>query len=91
MKNFSKTLTVISIISIISIILLASCVRERGTEYTKASDGLRIATICIDGVEYLYFKLNTVVGRGGSAFLSPHFKQDGSLYLCDMEERGPDD
>lgn len=32
---------------------------------------------CIDGVEYL--KLRT----GHAAYLSPHFKVTGKLYLCD--------
>jgi len=32
--------------------------------------------ICLDGVEYLYLQ------HGYGGYMAPHFKQDGSLYLC---------
>lgn len=32
---------------------------------------------CIDGVEYLYLR------HGYGGYMTPHFKKDGSLYLCE--------
>jgi len=37
--------------------------------------------VCIDGIEYLK---NWSAHRG---YFAPHFRQDGSLYLCNGERR----
>ena len=38
-------------------------------------------TTCVDEVEYI-----TYTSGGGSGYMAPHFKPDGSLYTCGISE-----
>lgn len=64
------------IIIVVAMVLCIGC--DGYTEGNTARSGnLKVKTVCIDGVEYI--KMST--GYGG--YMSPHYKKDGTLYLCD--------
>lgn len=64
------------IILVIFIISLTSCVEQNSTGTTKSGEGV-YQKVCIDGVEYLQRE------GGYHGYMAPHFKQDGSLYICE--------
>ena len=48
---------------------------------TESGD-MEFSTICVDGVEYIFRENYT----SRTAWMAPHFKTDGSLYLCEVEQ-----
>ena len=68
---------VISIICLVGFMFMSiSCDQDNSTG-VKISGSKSYKTICIDGVEYLKRT------QGYGVLMAPHFKQDGSLYLCE--------
>lgn len=64
-------------------VTLCGC-KEADKRGTTTSGEYTFSRICIDGVEYLQ--------RSGHqhGYFAPHFKPDGTLYLCtDPEKEGP--
>lgn len=63
---------------VLIILLLLGCRAEYETALPAKSGNQSFDVICIDNVEYIYFaKYGDKVG-----YLAPHFKTDGSLYIC---------
>lgn len=74
------------ILLITALVILAGCnevpkdygSRVKFINYEKRNS-ITLGVICVDGVEYLY-------SSGGNSFgITPHYKRDGSLYLCELE------
>lgn len=57
------------------VLALAGCEQYESTGTVK-SGNVSYKVVCIDSVEYVL----RAVGRRG--FMAPHFRVDGSLYLC---------
>jgi len=70
----------VSVFYIFSIPLIMGC-KEDHFVGSVTSGAKEYNRICIDGVEYLK------TGTGRMGFFAPHFRQDGSLYLCNGERR----
>jgi len=78
----SKTQTQILILILISIGVISTIFIIK-TEIDKKPKIIQYDTVnynieCIDGVQYF-----TGWGRSSKFIFSPHFKPDGSLYLCE--------
>jgi len=71
------------VIVIIFSVLLLFCigilytVGDKNADKTPQHNTVNYSIECIDGVEYF-----TGWGRSSKFIFSPHFKPDGSLYLC---------
>ena len=63
--------------ALLLVCLVGACTQPRPAVVGTATSGkLKFWVICLDGVEYL------TLGQSKDAYLSPHFKRDGSLYTC---------
>ncbi len=67
----------------ISLLLLLGCSPEFETAAPAKSGSENFDVVCIDGVEYIFFAKDTS-SFGSLGWLAPHFKPDGSLYICKM-------
>lgn len=50
-------------------------------EIRPTSEKDKIKSVCIDGVEYIYFKGST--GYGGWGYMSVKFNRDSTVSLCE--------
>lgn len=65
----------IKILIILSVVFIASC-GDYETNVAISVGGSTFTIVCIDGVEYV------TLSKVYSGYMSPHYKTDGSLYLC---------
>lgn len=65
------------LIAIVICLSISSC--NTGEEPRTPKEEFK--TVCVDGVEYFFFSES--MGYKGYGYMSPHFKRDGSLYLCE--------
>jgi len=63
---------------ILTLFLISSCGRTDKKGISLSGDQ-EFDRICIDNVEYIFAK-DSISYRG---YMAPHFKKDGTLYLCD--------
>lgn len=73
-------LIVLIALAIMILALLAGSPVSTGSTMSGTQD---FNKICIDGVEYLYLQVSA-----GPGYLAPHFKPDGTLYLCEDAGEG---
>jgi len=75
MKKLNRLALTASMLSV----LLAVSGCSTGNPSSTSSNEMK--TRCIDGVTYFLFKETS--GYSGHGYMSPKFKRDGSLSLCD--------
>ena len=64
------------LILLVALVLIGCEIKIEEKSFFDKEREREFNTVCIDGVEYLYY-VGYKVG-----FLAPHFKTDGKLYLC---------
>lgn len=64
------------LVFIIMIAVMAGCTEYQDGRAARSGNEI-IETSCIDGVEYIHYS------KGYRGYLAPHFRKDGSLYLCE--------